>query len=212
MYDVLTSDGLLSQCQIANRVLGSSRIVEAGWALLISLLLYIFSYVHQKHHIDYLMSSDSDPSRYFPGVLYTACNISVANFVFDIPGWGITRTVFSHYCILVLNALSVLVIVFYIFAEEPFVKAWGCYPDPRNIQSLNFGMCPFYFDRSEQQQSLSPVCDQPGVRCDQSEARAQELFAESLSISQIIITHSVVTYISSISPRYLYWKSKIEKD
>lgn len=151
------------------------------------------------------------PLDSFHGRFYTISHISVVNFIFDIPGWGISRTVLSHYSILVLNLISVLVVLFVVFAEEPFVKAWGCYPDPKNINELQYGMCPFYFQRTTQQQALSPVCDQPGVRCDESEAHAQELFAQSLSIAQVILSHSAVTYLSSISPRFLYWRTKIGK-
>lgn len=196
----------------------SSEYSSIGWyALLASTILYYISYQHQKLHISKLMfeqcqkyaiidESNIPDTFEFPANLFFLSMFSFINFVFDLPASGVPATIFSRFIVCGINIVCVSILLFVIFFEEPFIKAWGCYPSYNGISDYNFGMCPAFYGRTS-----ASCCDQPGVRCGKEVQKEYTIFNVISVFIQSALSVSFGVYIISVTPIVSYYTEESKR-
>jgi hypothetical protein len=90
--------------------------------------------------------------------------------------------------------------------EKPFIDAWQCYPEGTSVYDLKYGVCPAFLGRQ-----ISPICDQPGIRCGRETTRYSSEFHTAMSLTQLLLSVSFAIYIASVTPKVQYWKTIFDK-
>ena len=177
-----------------------------GWyCFLASLGLYIISYLHQRYHLTREASSNPGFVE-IPIKLYWLSHLSIINFSLDFPGASVPSVRVSRAIICLINIIAVIVVVFTVLFEERFIEAWDCYPAGTPYADHQYGLCPMYLGRT-----VSPVCDQPGIRCGRERLMAHTEFQSSLSLAHMFLTVSFAIYIISITTKITYWRTLLEE-
>lgn len=208
-YDARESAGKSSQDILSEITTGETA--KKGWNLiLISFILYLFSYLHQRYHlINFERHAQiQDQVLTLPSKLYWLSHVSIINFSLDLPGFVVPDVKISHIIICCINITAAGILIFTLFAIEPFQKAWGCYPHYDNYRDYDYGMCPGFF--SNDQARLQPVCDQPGVRCGKGLVQANDFFNKELTICHTMLSVSFALYMLSITVKLDYFRVALD--
>ena len=191
--------------EVYGSAMSTSRAAVGGWLLFASTMIHFVAYTHHKRLLERVLETggpDSLPVDIWPR-LYTIAHLGLFNFSLDIPGWTVPSTQPSRWLCTVLNLTAGLVLLFCVFVEQPFERAWGCYSPKTSIESYKYGLCPAFFSTDA---TFSPVCDTPGVKCGEGLIRDREVFRHALAISQMIVSVSFVIYILSIQEKVDYFR------
>ena len=185
-------DGLWSW-QAADSILYGTHSV-LGWYLMAgSAFLYVVSYVHHLVHVAIRKSHPIAPN------LYAASHISILNFLFDLPGRGVSTCRVTHALVIIINLLAGAVLVATWFTATPLRAAWGCY-DPAFIHSLkdyNRGLCT--------KDANAAICaERPYTNCEQNFER--DMFNVILHGAIVAIAVSLVLYTMSLSAKFTFYR------
>lgn len=150
-------------------------------------------------------SNIPDTFEFSPNLFFLSM-FSIFNFLFDLPASGVASTIFSRTIVCGINIICAVILLFVIFFEEPFIKAWGCYPSYNSIYDYKFGMCPAYYGR----QSAS-CCDQPGVRCGTEVDKDHHIFNVISTFIQAALAVSFGVYIISVTPIVSYYTEESKR-
>lgn len=174
-----------------------------GWyCLAASLFVYVVSYFHQRYHL----ASEKAGLTEIPEKLYWFSHLSIVNFSLDFPGATVPAVTASRLIICVINIIAVLIVVFVVVFEERFIEAWDCYPAGTSYAEHKYGLCPMFLDRT-----VSPVCDQPGIRCGRERVMAKAGFQNGLSLAHLFLSVSFAIYVISITTKITYWRTLAEE-
>lgn len=171
------------------------------WCFVASLLLYVISYLHQRYHL--VSEQEKNPGIVeIPTRLYWFSHLSILNFSLDFPGASVPAAQVSRAIVCIINVIAVLIVLFVVFFEEPFLEAWDCYAAGTPIDGHEYGLCPAFLHRD-----VSPVCDQPGIRCGRERTMAHAEFQSSLETAHLFLSFSFAVYLTSITTKINYWKT-----
>ena len=180
---------------------------KIGWYFLTaSIILNYAMYVWHKHLLE---KTDFTHSEIQPRI-YTLAHISIVNFIVDFPGWYSASTQPSRWMVTVMNLTAGLILLFVLVVERPFELAWGCYPAKENsILDLKWGLCPTYFDNQEA--SFQPICDRPGVRCNEGLVLSKHSFEQAFNVAHVIVSASAAIFALSIPQKISFFQLAFEQ-
>lgn len=185
-----------------------SRIFKLGpgwYCFFASTVLYVISYLHQRYHLT-REEADNPGSVSISVPLYWLSHLSIINFSLDFPSGPVPSTQISRALICIINAIALCIVAFVTIFEEPFIEAWDCYREGTPITKHEYGLCPMYLGRT-----VSPVCDQPHIRCGRERVMAHSEMQYALSIAQMFLSASFAIYLISINTKITYWRTLLEK-
>jgi hypothetical protein len=171
-----------------------------------AVVLHVLAYFADTNHLlrDVV---DEDSDMVVPTSLYVLGHVSVVNFVFDFPGYGIKNVILSHVAI-ICTAVAVGVYFFVLVVGwKPVRQFFGCYAVGTSVEDLVYGPCPAFLQRYNPEVSTSAVCNQNGVECDAFSAAWTATVAHSYSVATSVLGVTLLFYILSIPQKLVYYET-----